>query len=80
MITAKASTKFQIVIPRAIRQRQKIKKGDVFEFVEGDEPNIIVLRKIDRQQNKGLAALLASCPHDFEIPSYGREHVRPIKL
>ena len=80
MITAKTSTNGQIVIPEAIRQRHKIKKGDTFEFIEGDEPNVILMRKINGKANGSLLAALRACPHPFEVPVPSREPVRPPKL
>lgn len=80
MLTAKTSTKGQIVLPLPLREKYQVRAGDTFEFTEGDEPNVIVMRKITRQPNEGLIDALLSCPHRFEIPVSKREIPKRIKL
>jgi AbrB family looped-hinge helix DNA binding protein len=70
--TAKVSTKGQIVLPRKLRERSKVRPGDAFEFVEGDEPDVIIMRKIARRPNDGLVDALLACPHRFEVPKSRR--------
>ena len=69
MYTAKVSTKGQIVLPRKVRERSKVRAGDAFEFIESDEPDVIIMRKIARRPNDGLVDALLACPHGFEIPT-----------
>ena len=80
MLTAKASTKGQIVLPRRLREKYQVRPGDTFEFIESDEPNIIMMRKISHRPNEGLVDALLACPHRFEIPISGSEIPRRIKL
>lgn len=68
MLTAKVSTKGQIVLPRKLRERGKVRVGDAFEFIEGDEPGVIVMRRLSRRPNEGLVDALLACPHRFSVP------------
>jgi AbrB family looped-hinge helix DNA binding protein len=80
MMTAKASTKGQIVLPQKLRDKHGIRPGDTFEFVEGDDPDVIVMRKISRRPNAGLVDALLTCPHRFEVPVSKSEIPKRIKL
>jgi AbrB family looped-hinge helix DNA binding protein len=80
MLTAKASTKGQIVLPRRLREKYEVRAGDTFEFIEGDEPNVIIMRKLTRHPNEGLVDALLACPHRFEVPVPRREIPKRIKL
>ena len=80
MLTAKTSTKGQIVLPRQLREKYRVRAGDIFEFSDGDEPNVIVMRKMGRHPNDGLIDALLACPHRFEIPVSRREMPKRIKL
>ena len=80
MLTAKASTKGQIVLPRRLREKHQVRAGDTFEFIDSDEPNVIIMRKLTRQPNEGLIDALLACPHRFEVPTPKRELPKRIKL
>ena len=80
MLTARISTKGQIVVPQKLRERSNVRPGDAFEFIEGDEPNVIIMRKLARRPNEGLVDALLACPHRFEIPRPRRERPRKPKL
>ena len=80
MLTARISTKGQIVLPQKLRERNKVRPGDAFEFLESDDPDVIVLRKIARLPNHGLVDALLGCPHRFEIPKPRRDYPRKIAL
>jgi AbrB family looped-hinge helix DNA binding protein len=80
MLTAKISTKGQIVLPQKLRQRNKVRPGDAFEFLESDDPDVIVMRKVVRRANDGLVDALLGCPHRFEIPNPRREYPKKIEL
>ncbi|TMQ11256.1 MAG: AbrB/MazE/SpoVT family DNA-binding domain-containing protein [Deltaproteobacteria bacterium] len=80
MLTAKASTKGQIVLPRQLREKYQVRTGDTFEFIEGDEPNVIIMRKLTRHPNEGLVDALLASPHRFEVPAPKREIPKRIKL
>jgi AbrB family looped-hinge helix DNA binding protein len=80
MLTAKTSTKGQIVLPRQLRERYQVRAGDTFEFIDSDEPNVIIMRKLTRHPNEGLIDALLGCPHRFEIPVPKREIPKRIRL
>ena len=80
MLTAKISTKGQIVLPQKLREQRRIRPGDAFEFLESDDPDVIVMRKVARRPNEGLIDALLGCPHRFEIPKSPREFPKKIKL
>jgi AbrB family looped-hinge helix DNA binding protein len=80
VLTAKISTKGQLVLPKSVRERSKVRAGDTFEFLEGDQPDVIIIRKISTRPNDGLIDALLSCPHRFEIPARGREYPKKPKL
>jgi AbrB family looped-hinge helix DNA binding protein len=80
VLTAKTSTKGQIVLPRKLREKYEVRAGDTFEFLEGDDPNVIIMRKIARRPNEGLVDALLTCPHRFEVPSVRSEVPKRIKL
>ena len=68
VLIAKVSTKGQIVLPRKLRERSAVRPGDAFEFIEGDEPDVIIMRKIARRANSGLVDALLAPPHRFTVP------------
>jgi AbrB family looped-hinge helix DNA binding protein len=80
VLTAKISTKGQLVLPKRIRERSKVRAGDTFEFIEGDRPDEIIIRKISARPNDGLVDALLACPHRFEIPARRREYPKKPKL
>lgn len=80
MLVVKQSSKGKIVIPQELRDKAKARKGDVWEFAAGDEPNVIIMRKLNHRPNEGLVAALRACPHPLELPPRNREFPRKIKL
>ncbi len=80
MLTAKTSTNGQIVIPETLRHKLRVKKGDVWEFVEGDHPGVLVMRRVNPRSNAGLISHLRACPHPFDPPAPSRERPRRVKL
>lgn len=68
-----------LVIPKAVRQRQKLRTGDKFEVIaDPDEPGVIELRRVRRRPNEGLAAWLYSCPvKGIRLLKRSRELPRP---
>jgi len=80
VLTAKISTKGQLVLPKQLRERSKVRAGDTFEFTEGDEPDVIIMRKITVHPNEGLVDALLACPHRFELPARRREYPKKPKL
>lgn len=86
MLTAKISTKGQVVLPRKLRERNRVRPGDAFEFLESDDPDAVVMRKVAQRPapaqrpNDGLVDALLGCPHRFEIPKPRRESPKKIEL
>jgi AbrB family looped-hinge helix DNA binding protein len=80
VLTAKTSTKGQVVLPQQLREKLDIRPGDTLEFFEGDEPNVISMRKLAHRPNEGLVDALQSCPHRFEIPVVKGEIPKRMKL
>lgn len=60
-MTTTISTKGQIVLPMAIRQRDEIEPGQLFEVARLGRGRYL-LRRVTRQPRKGLVALLQACP------------------
>jgi AbrB family looped-hinge helix DNA binding protein len=80
VLTTKVSTKGQLVLPKRIRERSKIRAGDTFELIEGDDPDVIIMRKISPRPNDGLVDALLACPHRFELPARRREYPKKPRL
>jgi AbrB family looped-hinge helix DNA binding protein len=80
MMIAKVSTKGQIVLPQRLREKHNVRAGDAFELLEGDDPDVIIMRKLARRPNEGLVDALLACPHRFTIPRARRDHPRKIDL
>jgi AbrB family looped-hinge helix DNA binding protein len=65
-MTTTMSSKGQIVIPAAIRERQKLRPGDELLIEERDDE--VVLKKIRRRRKKSLLQWMLDCPvNDFRI-------------
>ena len=80
-MTTTISEKGQLVIPKPIRQRRQIRAGDDFEVLAPDGTEDIVLRKVRRAPNKGLADLLLRFPKDVSLPPRSKQTPRkPPKL
>lgn len=70
-MTTVLSQKGQVVLPAPLRKALGLLPGDDLEVgIEDDDT--IVLRRISRPANHGLAALLRACPAPFAVPA--REH------
>jgi AbrB family looped-hinge helix DNA binding protein len=65
-MTTTLSSKGQVVIPAAIRQRQKLRPGDELLIEERDDE--VVLKKTRRHRKKSLLRWMQDCPvRDFRI-------------
>ena len=65
-MTTTMSSKGQIVIPAAIRQRHKLRPGDELLIEERDDE--VVLKKARRLRKKSLVQWMLDCPvADFRI-------------
>jgi len=80
VLTAKISTKGQLVLPQQLRERSRVRPGDTFEFIESDEPNVIIMRKLTTRANDGLVDALLARPHKLKLPTRRRDYPKPIKL
>ena len=71
-----------IVVPKAVRQRQKLRAGDKFEFIaDADEPGVFELRRVRRKPNEGLVKWLYACPvRGIPIPKRSKELPREFAL
>jgi len=81
-MTATLTREGRLVIPKAVRLRQKLRAGDKFEITaDADEPGVLELRRVRRTPNEGLIELLRSCPlKGFPIPKRSKELPRDFKL
>ena len=80
-MTTTISQKGQLVIPKRIRQQRQIRAGDDFEVLTPEGTDDIVLRKIRRAPNKGLADLLLRFPKGVALPPRSKQLPRkPPKL
>jgi AbrB family looped-hinge helix DNA binding protein len=66
------SSKGQIVLPAELRQEDGVEPGDQFEVERLDEGEY-VLRRMKARPNRGLVALLRSCPEDDWFVPVDRE-------
>ena len=71
-----------LVIPMAVRKRQKLRVGDKFEIIaDADEPGVLELRRQRRKPNEGLVKWLYSGPvKGVRIPKRSKELPREINL
>ena len=66
------SSKGQIVLPAELRREDGVEPGDQFEVERLDEGEY-VLRRVAARPNRGLVALLRSCPEDDWFVPVDRE-------
>ena len=71
-----------VVLPRKVRQEKKLRVGDELEVLtDEDEPNVIMLRRVQKAPNEGLLDVLRACPvKGFRIPNRSKEQPRDVKL
>lgn len=78
MSASKLTSKFQATIPKEIRDRLKLKKGDTLIFQIVDK-NIVVLKKskpFDKEYLRALSKTLSEW--DSEIDEMNYEHLQDI--
>jgi AbrB family looped-hinge helix DNA binding protein len=75
-MTTTISSKGQVVIPKPVRDRRNIRSGDDFEVLTPEDTDDIVLRKVQRLPNQGLAELLRKAPRGLTIPPRRRHMPR----
>jgi len=71
-----------VVLPRKVRQEKKLRVGDELEVLtDEDEPNVIMLRRVQKAPNEGLLDVLRACPvKGFHIPNRSKDLPRDVKL
>jgi len=71
-----------VVLPRKVRREKKLRVGDELEVLtDEDEPNVIMLRRVQNSPNEGLLDVLRACPvKGFRIPNRSKELPRDVKL
>jgi AbrB family looped-hinge helix DNA binding protein len=76
------SSKGHVVIPPSVQKQQNLRPGDDLEIIsDEDQPGTILLRRMNRQPNEGLADWLRACPvKGIRIPRRSREMPRDIEL
>lgn len=81
-MTTTVTDKGSVVLPRKVLQQHRVRAGDKFEITaEPDELGVIELRRVPREPNEGLVALLRSCPvKGFPIPKRSQEPPRDFEL
>ena len=78
----RVTDKGAVVLPRKVLQQQKVRVGDNLEVIaDVDEPGVIVLRRISKRPNEGLADWLRACPvKGIRIPKRSKEMPREVDL
>lgn len=71
---ATLSSRGQIVIPQAVRERCHLRAGDHFLVEEDPETQAVTLRKV-RNQGQWFEVYV-QCPHPFEVPPRRKEFDR----
>jgi len=81
-MTTRVTEKGAVVLPRKVLRQQKVRTGDDLEVIaDEDEPGVIVLRRISKAPNEGLAEWLRSCPaRGIRIPKRSKDLPREIEL
>jgi bifunctional DNA-binding transcriptional regulator/antitoxin component of YhaV-PrlF toxin-antitoxin module len=64
-----------IQLPRNLLKQQKVRVGDHLEVIaDENDPGVIVLRRLPKVANEGLAQWLRSCPfREIRIPKRRRD-------
>jgi len=81
-MTTTLTSKGQILLPPKVRRDKKLRAGDELEILsDAEDADVILLRRVRKQPNQGLVALLRSCPvKGFRLPRRSRELPRVIQL
>jgi AbrB family looped-hinge helix DNA binding protein len=72
-----------IVIPPKVRRERKLRPGDDFEVLsDEDDPNLILLRRIEKGAKDDLLDVLLACPVKGFMPRIKRrkEPMRKLRL
>ncbi len=68
------SSKGQVVIPQAVRERCGLREGDSFAVEDHPETQAVTLRKIKTPGN--WFGVYMQCPYPFELPARRRQLYR----
>lgn len=73
-VAAKVSSKNQVTIPRDVRERLRIRPGDIVRFKENDQGQIVlsVVREVERPSD-----VLDKCLADLDIDAVTLQHLAP---
>ena len=74
-MTTTMSSKGQVVIPLAVRERCGLREGDHFVVEEHPATQAVTLRKMKNQSN--WFDVYMQCPYPFELPPRRRQFYRP---
>jgi AbrB family looped-hinge helix DNA binding protein len=74
-VIATLSSRGQIVIPQAVRERCGLGEGDHFVIEDDPETQVVVLRKV---KNPGQwFEVYMQCPDSFAVPARRKQLYRP---
>lgn len=68
------SSRGQIVIPQAVRERCGLDEGDHFVVEDDPEHRVVTLRKVNKAGH--WFDVYMQCPHPFELPRRRKEFYR----
>ncbi len=83
MMTTMLTEERQIVLPRKLCSQNKLRTGDHFKVIpDEDDPNVIVLRRVDKRSKDDLLSILLACPVKGFMPRVKRrkEPMRKVRL
>ena len=72
-----------IVLPPKVRREKKLRPGDNLEVLaDEDDPNAIVLRKVEKEPKPNWAEVLLACPEKgwFRPMRRRKEPIRKVRL
>lgn len=80
-MTTTLQAKGQIVIPKELRERKRLRKGTDFLVIEDVSSEDIILRPIGKSSDDNLIEVLRACPvKEFEIPRRTRQLPKKVEL
>lgn len=71
---ATMSSRGQVVIPQAVRERCQLRTGDHFVVEDNPEAQAITLRKV--RESERWFEVYMECPHSLEVPPRRRQYYR----
>jgi AbrB family looped-hinge helix DNA binding protein len=74
-VIATLSSRGQIVIPQAVRERCGLGEGDHFVIEDDPENQVVTLRKVKAPGH--WLEVYMQCPHAFSVPARRKQFYRP---